>query len=282
MLEIFELDEVLAEVPVPVQEEPAPPSKPILFIATPCYGCMMNSMYLECLLRLQGECIQRGVPCMIDILGNESLVQRARNILTKRFLASPATHLFFIDSDIGFMPASVFRLLAFDKDVVTGVYPKKYLNWDQVAAKLGAGETSEPVHAMGLDFNINIKGTEVESTDGFVPVLDSATGFMLIKRQVVERMYSHYAPSLTVVNDIIGDASSIKDYVAIFDCMIDPVTKRALSEDFSACRRWQQMGGEIWVDIASPLCHRGGYMYNGDIRQRLATPTPQDDMDKLD
>jgi len=293
-VEIFEIEEetpTATAVPVEKSINTAPnaaPNTPVLYCCLPAYACLVTSMFLECAMRLQAECIKRRVPCFIDILGNESLVQRGRNILTKRFLASPATHLFFIDADIGFSPESVFRLLDFDRMVVTGCYPKKFLNWANVARKLDTppvpGEPTEPVRSYGLDYNINIKGSTATAQNGFVQVLDSATGFMLIKRAVIERMYDHYKDTLFCVNDIIGDAAAIKDYVAVFDCMIDPATRRYLSEDYSFCRRWQQMGGEIWVDIVSPLCHVGGYMYGGDYKERLAAEAAaaESDLNGLD
>ena len=39
------------------------------------------------------------------------------------------THLLFIDAEIAFNPESVFRMLDLDEDVVTGVYPRKQINW---------------------------------------------------------------------------------------------------------------------------------------------------------
>lgn len=247
---------------------PAPPRpKARLYLATPCFGCQMSVAYLASVLGLQSACAARGVECLVDFIGNESLVERARNILVARFLKSDATHLLFIDADIGFRPEAVFRLLDSGKDVVTAVYPKKSQDWAQVKAKLARGD-QEPVYQMGLDFNINIAtDKEAVEPDGFVRVLDSATGFMLIKREVLERMAEHFRTELHCVNDIMGQP--IKEYVALFACMIDDTTRRFLSEDYSFCRRYQQLGGEIWADIASPLAHIGTNMFGGDIRQRF-------------
>ena len=249
---------------------PAPPAtRPSLYLATPCFGCAMALPYLASVLALQGACMQRGVQVFVDFIGNESLVQRARNILAARFLKSGATHLLFIDADIAFDPETVFRLLDFNKDVVTAVYPKKMIDWAAVEAKLAQG-SAEPVPQMGLDFNINIAGQSAQAVNGFVQVLDSATGFMLIQRGVLERMCARFRDELHCVNDIIGTSQSTPDYVAVFDCMIDPDTRRYLSEDYAFCRRLQQMGGEIWADIASPLAHLGTQVYSGDIRHRFA------------
>lgn len=248
---------------------PPPPPKVKLYLATPCYGCQLNLAFLTSVLNLQAACVQRGYECYVDFIGNESLVERARNILVARFLESDATHLLFIDADIGFRAESVFRLVEADKDVATAVYPKKAVDWNLVKAKLAEG-SQEPVYQMGLDFNINIANSREPVTNGFVKVLDSATGFMLIKRAVLERMVAHFRDELHCVNDIPGQ--TIRDYVAIFACMIDPDTRRFLSEDYSFCRRYQQLGGEIWVDITTPLAHIGTNIFNGDVRLRLPPP----------
>lgn len=236
-----------------------------LYLATPCYGCQMTSDFAGSLLGLQAACPRVGLEIMFDFVGNESLVERARNILVARFLKSKCTHLLFVDSDIAFAPEAVFRLLERDVDVATGVYSKKMHDWDLIKRKLQDGET-EPVHQMGLDFNINVHSSS-EVTNGFVKVLDSATGFMLIKRKVLEDMCAMYEPELSCVNDLQGH--DIDKYVAIFACMIDPVSRRFLSEDYSFCRRYQAMGGDIWADVASPLTHIGTTAYRGDIRQRF-------------
>ena len=238
-----------------------------LFIATPCFGCQVAHTYASSIIALQAECAMRGVAVHFEFIGNESLVERARNILTARFLETDSTHLMFIDADIGFSPEAVFKLLDFDKAVVSAVYPKKAINWPLVEAKLQAG-SDEPIRQMGLDFNINIIGQEESKEGDFVRVLDTATGFLMIKRHVIEEMYEKFRDELFAVNDLQGH--NIKDYVAIFACMIDPVTKRFLSEDYAFCRRYQQLGGDIWACTKTELSHTGVSQFTGDIRHRLA------------
>ena len=244
---------------------------PRLYVAAPCYGCMMTTTFMLSLARLQMECGKRGIECAVDLMGNESLVQRARNILTGRFLKSHGTHLLFIDADIGFDPLTVIRLLDADKDIVTAVYPKKAFDWDTIRTKL-QDKSEEPVHMAGLDYNINLMGTSASVDNGFIKVLDSATGFMLIRRHVLEALSARFQDSLGCVNDLPGDRNDpmyVKDYVALFDCMIDPDTKRYLSEDFSFVRRAQEAGFDIWADLASTLSHTGTYTFEGDLRQRF-------------
>lgn len=258
---------------IDVTDAPSEPKpKVMLYVATPCYGCMVSIIYMLSLLRLQAECSQRGIECVVDMIGNESLVPRARNILTARFLKSKATHLLFIDADIGFRPDTVFRLLEANKHVATAVYPKKAYDWEMVQAKL-ATKDDEPVHMMGLDYNINLIDGKGKIENGFVQVLDAATGFMLIRRDVLVKMNEKYKDTLLCVNDLPGNRDSpefVTEYVALFDCMIDPANKRYLSEDYAFDRRAQETGFEIWADVASPLCHAGTYLFEGDLRQRFS------------
>lgn len=243
-----------------------PKAGPVVYLATPCYGCYMSVMYLTSMMNLQQALLRNGIMCIMDFIGNESLIERARNIIVARFLQSEATHLLFVDADIGFNPQSVLRLIASDKDVATGIYSKKSFDWDVVKKKLESN-SAEPVHQMGLDFNVNIKNQSAQVQDGFFPVLDSATGFMLIKRHVLQKMVDVYKAELQCVNDI--PKQEIKEYVAIFACMIDPETRRFLSEDYSFVRRYQAIGGEIHADLTAPLAHYGVHIFSGNMRNRM-------------
>jgi hypothetical protein len=233
---------------------------------------MVHAAYATSLLQLQALCIQRGIEISIDLLGNESLVQRGRNILQARFLKSRATHLLFIDADIAFSASAVVdRLLPADKDIITGVYAKKSIDWNKVKDAVAAKETQadEPIESVGLDYNMNISPGENPVVDGTCEVLDSATGFFLVKRHVLEEMWKAYADELWCKNDIQG-GTGVDSYIAVFDCMIDPDSRRYLSEDYAFCRRWQQLGGRVHADISFPLSHIGGHAFVGDVRQRFS------------
>ena len=240
-----------------------------LYVATPCYGCKLTAAFAACLLQLQGECMRRGIGMACQMLGNESLVQRARNVLIEQFYQSEATFLLFLDADLAFSSqAIVDRLLPFAREhpdaVVTGVYPKKSYDWSKLDA-----HSAEPIQAQAVDFNINIVDPAAKVENGFGKVLDSATGCMLIPRTVVAKMKDAF-PDLACVNDINPGKHPVQSYVAIMDVMIDPESKRYLSEDYAFCRRFQSIGGEIYADIATGMCHIGTHTYEGDIRERFA------------
>ena len=104
-----------------------------VMVATPCYGGMVGEPYLKAMTGLSILFKHYGLNFTLATLSNESLVTRARNTLLAMFLQNPNyTHLLFIDADIGFIPQDVVKLLHRDKDIVTGAYPKKSINWPAV------------------------------------------------------------------------------------------------------------------------------------------------------
>ncbi len=222
-----------------------------IFFATPCYGGQITDQYFLSVFRLTQELIKYNINFRITTLRNESLVPRARNILNAMFLeAKECTHLMFIDADIEFEPESVIRMLAMDKDLITGAYPKKTL----------------PV-----DYAINLKFADKEKTQvkvdmGAVEVLDASTGFWLMKREVVERMIEAY-PELFYLNDSSIDPKFNQYCYSFFDTIHDPDDNRYLSEDYTFCRRWQKIGGQIWLDPNTKLNHVGSYTFEGDVNK---------------
>ena len=263
-------------------------AKPLhIRLAAPCFASRLPAAFFCCIKLCRDACAQAGVNLSLDLIGNESLVQRARNVLVERFLRSDADKLFFVDSDISFTPEDFLRIARNPKDVVVGAYAKKDIRWDDVTNGVLQG-SAEPPHSMGLNYNINVRpGTGVDE-DGTFPVLDGATGFMCLSRAVLQRLCDHFRDELLVNNDLPQNGPSsehIDQYVAIFDCMIDPDTRRYLSEDYALCRRLQQMNEQVWLDYRTTLCHDGNVDFRGDVRaawetlraqqERLGTSSPE-------
>jgi len=237
-----------------------------LFVSTPCYGGICLQGYAESLLRLQRTCAANGYQMMLDTTENESLVHRARNIAVARFYQkTEATHFLFIDADIHFDPDSVMRLIKSGHDVAVAAYPKKCVMWDQAEAEVKKGGKKD-LARVSASLVMNFKYAQTQIRDGFAEVLDGPTGFMLIKRNVFTKMFAKY-PELDCVND--HQNKDLDEYCAVFDCMIDPVSRRYLSEDYAFCRRWQQMGGQIFADCMTVLGHVGNLRFYGTLEQRL-------------
>lgn len=221
-----------------------------IFFATPCYGGLLTDQFFLSMFRASQTLMQHGINFRITTLKNESLISRARNILTAMFLESDCTHLMFIDADIEFQPEDIIRALAYDKPIIAGAYPKKAL----------------PIqYAINFKFLDNEK-KRIRVENGAIEVLDASTGFFLIKRETIEKMIAAY-PELHYKNDSNLDPKYNKYCYALFDTMLDPVDNRYLSEDYTFCRRWQHLGGEIWLDPNTKLNHVGSYTFEGDVSQ---------------
>jgi len=100
----------------------------------------------------------------------------------------------------------------------------------------------------------------------------AGTGFLMIRRQVLERMCAHpnYAPLKFLREHSLDALAGSPNRFALFECMIDPATGNYLSEDFAFCKRWTDIGGEIWADLDSRLDHVGPSVFRGDIASQFA------------
>ena len=218
------------------------------------------------IINLQLLLIREGIQLYLDTTENESLVHRARNVSVGRFMQkSDAEYFMFVDADIHFDPVSVVRLLKSGHDISVACYPKKYIDWNQATEAVKKGDQRN-MAMLSSSLVVNFGASQIQVTDGFIPILDGPTGFMLIKRSVFEKMEEHYK-DLWCAND--HQNRDFDKYCALFDCMIDPVSRRYLSEDYAFCRRWQQMGGKIHADIHTTLGHVGNLPFSGCLDDRL-------------
>lgn len=248
-----------------------------LVVATPCFGGQVSSIYAAAIFQLQRTLHgMDGVRLTVHLRDGDALITRARANLVTLFLDDPsATHLLFIDADIGFTPEQVIRLIECGADVVAGVYPIKRVNWSKARRAIEAGH--QEVAASALDYVLELVDPDhVAVVNGFTRVRYAGTGFLMIRRQVLERMCAHpdYAP-LQFFREHSHDAlAGSPNRFALFECMIDPTTGTYLSEDFAFCKRWTDIGGEIWADLESRLDHVGPSVFNGAVATQFAAPAP--------
>jgi hypothetical protein len=104
--------------------------------------------------------------------------------------------------------------------------------------------------------------------NGLLPIYDAGTGFMLFKRDVIQTMMDKW-PELHYKNDLGTDPKYDPYMYALFDTIIDPKTRRYLSEDYTFCRRWQELGGSIWLDPSINLDHQGTHLFRGNISNQF-------------
>jgi hypothetical protein len=248
---------------------PEPVPAPSIFVATPCFGGLVTTGYMMSVLRLMQYAERNGFEITLNLLGRDSLVTRSRNTLVAQFLTeTDATHIMFIDADLAFEPELVHRMLAFDEDVVAGMYPVKALRWDVPAKILEREELPTATLQYVGKF---CDGAELERRGAFATGVYGATGFMLIKRGVIERLIAAHPERAYTSDHVYAPAAAGKKFHALFECMIDPETKEYLSEDFGFCRIWRAIGGKIWLDVEGELVHTGPHDFVGNPALRFGT-----------
>jgi hypothetical protein len=225
---------------------PAPPDgsgATCVLIAAPTYSGL-HPDYVASLLDTCHCLAEAGVPCAWTHR-TSSLVPRGRNQLAALFGASPAcSHLLFVDSDMGWRPPDVLRLLAADKDVVAGVGATRAGGPDAVLACRPFPDSPAPCPRTGL-----------------VQVEAAGAAFMLIRRRVFARLAAAFP------DERITDAPGLPPAEAahmhnFFPLLVEDGT--FVGEDFAFCRRWRMTGGEVWVDATIRLRHHGSLVYESD------------------
>jgi hypothetical protein len=247
-----------------------------LFVATPMYGGMAHGLYIKACLDLQNVMGQYGVETKFSFLFNESLITRARNYLVDEFLRSDCTHMLFIDADVHYNAQDVVALLALDKDVIGGPYPKKAINWKNVAEAARKHPDLDPRELEKLVgeyvFNV-VKGTKQFSVTEPLEVMEIGTGYMMINRNVFDKMKDAY-PTIHYRPDHAGQANfDGSRYIhAYFDTVIDTIdsivgggSDRYLSEDYMFCQMWRKIGGQIYLCPWMRTQHVGTYAFTGDM-----------------
>lgn len=251
-----------------------------LFVAVPMYGGNCHGIYARASADLAAMCTNYGIQLRYYYLFNESLITRARNYCVDEFLRSGDTHLMFIDSDIGFDPHDVLSLLALADDespydVICGPYPKKTISWEKIKIAVDKGfADSDPneLEKFVGDYVFNPKqGHGHIPINQPVEVSEAGTGFMMIRRKTFEK-YEEVFPEQRYLPDHIrtDHFDGSREIMAYFDCIIDPDTKRYLSEDYMFCYNVQKAGMKVWLCPWMQLTHAGTYMFGGSLSDLAA------------
>lgn len=247
-----------------------------LFVATPMYGGQCAGIYTRSIADLSALCTAYGIPLQIYYLFNESLITRGRNYCVDEFLRSGSDHLMFIDSDIGFDPKDVLALMAMQMsdpekyNVVCGPYPKKSISWEKIKVAVDKGFADEDPQALDKfvgDYVFNPKAnTQTISLGEPAEVMEAGTGFMMIHRTVFDK-YKEAYPELSYRPDHVRSEAfdGSREIHAYFDCIIDPDSKRYLSEDYMFCYNVNKMGGHIWLCPWMRLQHMGSFIFGGSL-----------------
>ena len=216
-------------------------------ICMPCYGGQLTESTFMSYIKWSNTARQLGLDWTVETMTNESLISRARNTLTAKFLnTKESTHLMFVDADIGWEPWHLLVLLDAQKDVIGGLYPMK---------------------SLPVKWCVNgLPGVEEDPNSSLVEVSKTGTGFLLMKRDVFEKLNEHPAVR-TFANDI-GLPRELDQYMkTYFDTAVRE--GRYYSEDWTFCENWRDLGGQVWVDKRVLLRHTGTYVFDGNAQEQV-------------
>lgn len=232
-------------------------------LGTPCYGAATSHLYSASLFRLAGSLAHTGIDLNLEMNGTSD-VFTARNYMATQFLdRKHLTHLFFVDADLGFKPEQFVRLLVADKDVVCALYPLKQYNWP---GRLPVGLTREEFEHLYTAYPFMPEENTTESdVDGFADARLATTGFMCIKRHVIEKMAEAYPDQRYY--DVKPDGKVVGPLLRFFDPLM--IGMNRYTEDYAFCKQWRDLGGKVFVDCTSKLDHMGQHIFRGDLAGSL-------------
>ena len=245
-----------------------------IFVATPMYGGMATGTFTKGCTDLARLAAEYGMEVEFFFLFNESLIPRARNYLVDDFLRSDFTHFMFIDADIGFQPNDVVALSVIanqpGKDIVCAPYPKKCISWEKIKRAVDKGFADQDAGLLenyvgDYVFNPTSNATEIR-LDEPVEVLEGDTGFMMARRETFVKYAAAY-PELSYRPDHVRTEhfDGSREITAFFDTVIDPATKRYLSEDYMFCQYAHRAGLKTWLCPWMRLNHTGTYTFGGSL-----------------
>jgi hypothetical protein len=238
-----------------------------LAVATPSHRGLFTTSYVRSLWGLQQACLARGIRVELLTLANQSLVDRARNMLTSFFLhKTDYSHMLFLDDDMGFNVDDVVRMFDWrDHDVVAAMYPRKEVDWARVKEVVLAHPEIDPEllpriagQYGGMQTFLREGDTRADALDAPMPVREIGTGIMLIARACLQHLAQQNIPRAAP-----GGATDFPVYEFFSQKVIDD---RLVGEDFYFCNLVREHGRTVYGCAWPQVVHSGSCDFIGDIR----------------
>jgi len=245
---------------------------PKIMIASPAYGDVFYTPYVSSMFKLTRLLQKNGWSFAFNCIAYSEISESRNFLLTHWFDKTDASHILFVDADMGFPPELIADMIALEKPIVGAVYPKRTLDMKRVAELIGAGE--EPARAMSKAQDFVLRPLRAARAKpprpGFIEVEACGAGILLIQRACIETMVK----TLPEISDVKAKTASplaknLDRLIRAFDAIY--VDGLRLSEDFSFCHRWRHgCKGEVWANIAHEIVHTGLQQFRGSYADKLA------------
>lgn len=192
------------------------------------------------------DCTRQGISVELITVVNDSIIAHARSNLANFFVHNTdATHLLWVDADIGFHSSDVMKLIELDAEFVAATYPKKVLplRYSCVLPQAGViwneARTAIEVARVGCGFQLLTRAA-----------------FLRMAKHFPELRYTPHSESRTLSNAERADSYHYYE-------MTRQANGTLLGEDYAFCLRYRQAGGTIWLRPDITLTHVGSHVFTG-------------------
>lgn len=204
-----------------------------VLVVTPAYSGKVHAQYAVALADTQLLLKSKGIDISFKISASGSLLVAERNRLTQAFMDSEATHMLCIDSDLGWPPEAVLKMLEADREFICGIYPVRGHNTFTFRPDLNPnGSIKQDKHLLKMEY---------------VPA-----GFMLIKRSAIEKMQAKHKSDYFSPKHPQNPTGS---GYCFFNTEV--YEGEFWGEDYVFCRKATEAGVDIWADPLITFDHDG-------------------------
>jgi hypothetical protein len=214
-----------------------------IMIALPCHGGIVNEATTMSLFNLGKLLVRNNVPHGLLTQANSSLITHGRSKCANFFINNTDNeYLFFLDSDIGFNPEDVLKLLSHNEDIVSGTYPMK---------------------TIPIRYCVDVLEPE-ERKGNLLKIGGNGMGFVMIRRNVfidiAQRFpYLKYTPSTKDSNYPPTEAEMNNSYHFFME---EKIGDSFASEDKSFFYGARMIGYTHWLDTTIKLRHVGSHVFS--------------------
>lgn len=204
-----------------------------VMIATPCNDGKVCLEYALSLCDTIKFCGANGIEICPVFLGNESILQIARNDLIK-IAFDAGVDMVWIDADMQWNPAWILELISREEDIIAGTARKKTDLEESYAVKIS-------------DFTLH--------NNGLMKCEGIGTAFLKMSKRAVDSIY--------LSSEVFTHHG--KECRNVFECGV--IDGDFYSEDILLCKKLKRLGFDIWVDPKMTCGHIGNKNYIGDLNQ---------------
>lgn len=219
----------------------APREQRHVWIAIPAYTGQIHLGTMRSILTDLLLLAERGDKVTIFDESGNAMIADCRGLIVAKFLESDATDLVFVDSDVTWESGALLRMVDQPMEFVSGIYPQR--------------RDPENYCVQWLIDRAELRG---DPETGLLEVMGVPAGFMRMRRSMLEKMVAHYTDTAFYCTDAPNET---------VHALFDPVRigKVKYGEDFSFCKRWRDIGGQVWIDPEINMGHVGFKTFIGSL-----------------